>query len=80
MAGRGPQTFQKRQKEQQRKEKQQEKIAKRLARKQNGGIDPDANDDDAIEGEEGLRSAEESEPETAAETPETPQSASSVIP
>ena len=33
MAGRGPQTFKKRQKEQQRKEKQQEKLAKRLARK-----------------------------------------------
>ena len=33
MAGRGPQTFKKRQKEQQRKEKQQEKEAKRLARK-----------------------------------------------
>jgi hypothetical protein len=34
MAGRGPQTFKKRQKEQQRKEKQQEKLAKRLQRKQ----------------------------------------------
>jgi hypothetical protein len=33
MAGRGPQSFKKRQKEQQRKEKQQEKIAKRLERK-----------------------------------------------
>lgn len=33
MAGRGAQTFKKRQKEQQRKEKQQEKIAKRLERK-----------------------------------------------
>lgn len=37
MAGRGPQTFKKRQKEQQRKEKQQEKMAKRLARKDEGG-------------------------------------------
>lgn len=36
MAGRGPQTFKKRQKEQQRKEKQQEKLAKRLERKQQG--------------------------------------------
>jgi hypothetical protein len=36
MAGRGPQTFKKRQKEQQRKEKQQEKIAKRLERKRQG--------------------------------------------
>lgn len=34
MAGRGPQTFRKRQKEQQRKEKQQEKLARRLQRKQ----------------------------------------------
>ncbi len=33
MAGRGPQTFQKRQKEQQRKEKQEEKRAKRLQKK-----------------------------------------------
>ena len=33
MPGRGPQTFKKRQKEQQRKEKQQEKMAKRLDRK-----------------------------------------------
>ncbi len=35
MAGRGSQTFKKRQKEQQRKEKQQEKFAKRLQRKEN---------------------------------------------
>ncbi len=35
MAGRGSQTFKKRQKEQQRKEKQQEKFAKRLERKGN---------------------------------------------
>ena len=33
MAGRGPQTFKKKQKEQQRKEKREEKIAKRLERK-----------------------------------------------
>jgi hypothetical protein len=37
MAGRGPQTFKKRQKEQARKEKQQEKIAQRLERKKQGG-------------------------------------------
>jgi hypothetical protein len=36
MAGRGPQTFKKRQKEQQRKERQEEKRAKRLLRKQEG--------------------------------------------
>jgi hypothetical protein len=35
MAGRGPQSFKKRQKEQQRKEKQEEKRAKRLDRKRN---------------------------------------------
>jgi hypothetical protein len=33
MAGRGPQSFKKRQKEQQRKEKQQEKLAKKLERR-----------------------------------------------
>jgi len=33
MAGRGPQSFKKRQKEQQRKEKQEEKRARRLERK-----------------------------------------------
>jgi hypothetical protein len=36
MSGRGPQSFKKRQKEQQRKEKQQEKVAKRLERKSDG--------------------------------------------
>ena len=36
MAGRGAQTFKKRQKEQQRKEKQQEKLARRIERKQHG--------------------------------------------
>jgi hypothetical protein len=48
MAGRGPQTFKKRQKEQQRKEKQQEKLEKRLQRKQqkeDGTWNPDAGDD-----------------------------------
>jgi len=40
MAGRGAQTFKKRQKEQQRKEKQQEKIAKRLDRKKQGPEGP----------------------------------------
>lgn len=34
MAGRGPQTFKKRQKEQQRKEKQQLKLEKKMQRKQ----------------------------------------------
>jgi hypothetical protein len=47
MAGRGPQTFKKRQKEQARKEKQQEKIAKRLERAKQGG--ESLTDDDLIE-------------------------------
>jgi hypothetical protein len=44
MSGRGPQTFKKRQKEQQRKEWQQEKVAKRLQRKLEGPLpeDPEA--------------------------------------
>jgi len=33
MAGRGPQSFKKRQKEQQRKEKQQEKLARKMTRR-----------------------------------------------
>jgi hypothetical protein len=47
MAGRGPQTFKKRQKEQERKERQQEKIAKRLQRKAEraSGSVPNSNDD-----------------------------------
>ncbi|HEY4360736.1 MAG TPA: hypothetical protein VGN17_07190 [Bryobacteraceae bacterium] len=36
MAGRGPQSFKKRQKEQQRKEKQQEKLARKVERRQSG--------------------------------------------
>ncbi len=40
MAGRGPQSFKKRQKEQQRKEKQQEKFAKRTERRAAGGVSP----------------------------------------
>ena len=41
MAGRGPQTFKKRQKEQQRKEWQAEKIARRLQRKQESAASGD---------------------------------------
>ncbi len=44
MPGRGPQTFKKRQKEQQRKERQEEKMATRLARKN----EPPAADSDEI--------------------------------
>jgi len=40
MAGRGPQSFKKRQKEQLRKEKQQEKSAKRSERRAMGGVSP----------------------------------------
>lgn len=48
MAGRGPQTFKKRQKEQARKEKQQEKAARRLQRKQDAlnGVTPQEDEDD----------------------------------
>jgi hypothetical protein len=45
MGGRGPQSFKKRQKEQQRKEKQQEKVAKRLERKRLG-LNPESDADD----------------------------------
>ena len=50
MAGRGPQTFKKRQKEQERKERQQEKIAKRLQRKadKENGIEPEPDSDDDL--------------------------------
>jgi hypothetical protein len=40
MPGRGPQTFKKRQKEQERKERAQEKLAKRLQRKAERGTLP----------------------------------------
>ena len=66
MAGRGPQSFKKRQKEQARKEKQEEKRAKRLDRKRNPhlyvGTDDDApeTDTDADTNEE----APEHEPGT----------------
>ena len=46
MPGRGPQTFKKRQKEQERKERQQEKMAKRLQRKNE---EPSGTPDDNIE-------------------------------
>lgn len=58
MAGRGPQSFKKRQKEQARKEKQQEKASRRLERKDNplgGGVVEEPLVDDA----EGLLSADE---------------------
>ena len=51
MAGRGPQSFKKRQKDQQRKEKQLEKAARKLERKRNPqGPDISGNDtEDAVE-------------------------------
>jgi hypothetical protein len=49
MAGRGPQSFKKRQKEQQRKEKQEEKRAKRLDRKRNPHLYVGTTDDDTPE-------------------------------
>ena len=57
MAGRGPQSFKKRQKEQQRKEKQQEKAAKRLQRKSEGDNPVEIEEEEVME-EDGL-SAEE---------------------
>ncbi len=48
MPGRGPQTFKKRQKEQERKERQQEKFAKRLQRKGEKGTTQIADDDDLL--------------------------------
>lgn len=55
MAGRGPQSFKKRQKEQQRKEKQQEKLAKRMERRRQiqAGILPPEEDSDQPQGPEG---------------------------
>jgi hypothetical protein len=41
MAGRGPQTFNKKQKEQRRKEKQEEKLARRLERKRESHTPPE---------------------------------------
>ena len=70
MAGRGPQSFKKRQKEQQRKEKQQEKLAKRMERKRNPLSaaeeivpGPQAPLDDEIEGPLGEPEAPLGEPE-----------------
>lgn len=58
MAGRGPQSFKKRQKEQARKERQEEKMARRLQRKQESrtgatdelgnSIEPEVTDDRVV--------------------------------
>ena len=52
MAGRGPQTFKKRQKEQARKEKQQEKMEKRRQRAEQklAGGDPDIEELQVLDG------------------------------
>ena len=47
MPGRGPQTFKKRQREQERKERQQEKFAKRLQRKADRAAGVTHEDDDS---------------------------------
>ena len=48
MAGRGPQTFKKKQKEQQRKEKRQEKLARKLERRHQRQTETALIDDDRI--------------------------------
>jgi len=62
MPGRGPQTFKKRQKEQQRKERSQEKFAKRLQRKADraAGILPQEDDDSIALGPDSQESPSES--------------------
>jgi hypothetical protein len=48
MAGRGPQTFKKKQKEQARKEKREEKLAKKLERKRQGQNETLPNSDETV--------------------------------
>jgi hypothetical protein len=66
MPGRGPQTFKKRQKEQQRKERQQEKMAKRMQRKEDHrlGLHGDNNTIAPLEPEEALESEREESEES----------------
>ena len=52
MAGRGPETFKKKQKEQQRREKRQEKLARKLERKRQARTEPDDNKVVAMENSE----------------------------
>jgi hypothetical protein len=70
MAGRGGQSFKKRQKEQQRKEKQAEKLQKRLLRKQNKELGITDESDELLEAVEPNES--ESEPGSESETEESP--------
>jgi hypothetical protein len=62
MPGRGPQTFKKRQKEQQRKERSQEKFAKRMQRKADraAGIVSHDEDDEIVSGPPSQESPSES--------------------
>ncbi len=60
MAGRGAQSFKKRQKEQQRREKQQEKFAKRMQRKLQG---PSAEEPEIVLDENGVPILPAEEPE-----------------
>ena len=69
MAGRGPQSFKKRQKEQQRKEKQLEKAQKRVERK---GMPRDSSDDDlqVLDGPMILPEFMDDDPDEDSEEPE----------
>lgn len=58
MPGRGPQTFKKRQREQQRKERQQEKMAERLQRKEKKGTGPEIAWDEATTDNHGFNDAQ----------------------
>jgi hypothetical protein len=60
MPGRGPQTFKKRQKEQQRKERSQEKFAKRMQRKAERAAGISHADDSILNGPEPHEPANES--------------------
>jgi hypothetical protein len=59
MPGRGPQTFKKRQKEQQRKERSQEKFAKRMQRKAERAAGISHSDDSMLSSAEPHESATE---------------------
>ncbi len=67
MPGRGPQTFKKRQKEQERKERQQEKMAKRLQRKAGKGTESGEEQDDSMAIDDGISN---NEPESSSQEPQ----------
>ncbi len=70
MAGRGPQSFKKRQREQARKEKQDEKRARRLQPKEPGGGPEVAEGNPILEELEGYLEAEASEASKLASEPQ----------